>query len=244
TGGGKGIGKGISLRLAAEGMSVFLCGRTEEALAETAAMVGEAGGKATPIVADVSEEAQVNALVDRVHEETGRLDLLVHNAAMVRGGSLSRTDAEYWRAVYAANADSTFYLAKACGEIMIEQNSGNMVLISTIGATRSHHRMLAYDSSKCAVEGVMKSLALELAPNGIRVNAVAPGATMRDAIENEVPLDKMGQPHVPMGRRGTPAETAAAVAFLASRQSSYITGQVLRVDGGATTQLSPPGIFI
>jgi len=244
TGGGSGIGRGISLRLAAEGMHVFLCGRTEETLTETAATIEAADGVATPVVADISEKETAEALVAQVVGDGGAIDLLVHNAAMMRGGSLARTDADYWRAVYAANVDSAFYLTKACSGTMIERGAGNVILISTIGATRSHHHMLAYDSSKCALEGVMKSLALELAPHGIRVNAVSPGATASGAHADETALERLAQKYIPLGRKGTPAEMAAAVAFLASRQSSYITGQVLCVDGGVTTQLSPPGIFI
>jgi NAD(P)-dependent dehydrogenase (short-subunit alcohol dehydrogenase family) len=104
--------------------------------------------------------------------------------------------------------------------------------------------MLAYDSSKGALNVFTQSLALELAPHGIRVNAVAPGATNRDAHGDAIEASSLTQPYVPLGRRGTPAEIAAAVAFLASDQASYITGQILRVDGGATAQLSPRGVFI
>jgi len=244
TGGGDGIGRGISVRLAQEGMHVFLCGRTDEKLRETAGEIEGSGGEATPVVADVSEKGEIDELFSRILQATVGVDVLVHNAALVRGGSLSGTEEEFWHRMYATNVDSAYHLAKSCTETMVPRGEGNLIFVSTIGAVQSHHDMLAYDSSKCAVLGIMRSLALELAPHGIRVNALAPGATMSRVTGPEVPMEKMAQPYIPMGRRGTPAEMAAAVAFLASYQSSYITGQTLCVDGGATAQLSPRGVFM
>ncbi|MBM3499206.1 MAG: SDR family oxidoreductase [Armatimonadetes bacterium] len=244
TGGGSGIGLGISQRLAAEGMRVFLCGRRVEVIEEAAESIRTAGGWAQAVATDVSQEAGVARLMATVGEAGNGLQVLVHNAALVRGGPLSKTDADYWRRMYATNMDSTFYLSKAAVELMAPQQSGSIIFITTIGAVRAHHGMLAYDSSKGALNVFTQSLALELAPQGLRVNAVAPGATNRDAHGDEIEAGALAQPHVPWGRRGTPAEIAAAVAFLASAQASYVTGQILCVDGGATAQLSPRGVFI
>jgi len=257
TGGGSGIGRGISHRLAAEGMQVFLCGRTEERLAKTAEDIRDSGGRATPVVADISREDQIADLFGRIREESGALDLLVHNAALVRGKTLAETDAPFWRAVFATNIDSAFHLAKQCTEMMIPRASGNLIFISTIGAVRAHYGMVAYDSSKGALNSLTRALALELSSHNIRVNAIAPGAVIGQesrrsahsprnvvAFDPEIPMEHLRQPHIPLGRRGTPAELGAAVAFLASDQSSYITGQTLCVDGGATVQLSPRGIWI
>lgn len=244
TGGGAGIGKAISVRLGTEGMRVVLCGRTEENLIETAGEITGAGGFALPVVTDVSDEAQVDALFARMAQEGLQPDLLVHNAALVRGGALSDTNTDYWQRMLATNADSAFFLAKRLAPMMLERGSGAMVFISTIGALQSHHRMLAYDSSKGAIEAFVRSLALELAPAGIRVNSVAPGPIRRNGIPAGTPLETVRQPYVPMQRYGSSDEIAAAVAFLASSQASYITGQTLCVDGGSTAQLSPPGIFI
>jgi NAD(P)-dependent dehydrogenase (short-subunit alcohol dehydrogenase family) len=243
TGGSHGIGKGIAIRLAQEGMRVYICGRTEARLAETAQAVREVGD-VRPVVADVSDAESVAEMLRRIEAEGEGLDVLVHNAAILGGGPLLRATYESWRERFATNVDSVFHLAKGCGEMMVRRGSGAMVFISTIGVTRAHRGMVSYDSSKGAVEAAVRSLALELAPHGIRVNAVAPGATARNVYASEVDPGRLAQPYVPLGRSGTPAETAAAVAFLASAQSSYITGQTLCVDGGATTQLSPPGIFI
>ena len=244
TGGGSGIGLGISRRLAAEGMRVYLCGRREEVIEQAADAIRASGGWAQAIPADVSLEEGVARVMEAVSQAGNGLHVLVHNAALVRGGTLARTDAAYWRTMYATNMDSTFYLSKAALGIMGPQRSGSLIFITTIGAVRAHHGMLAYDSSKGALNVFTQSLALELAPQGIRVNAVAPGATNRDAHGEEIEARALAQPYVPLGRRGVPAETAAAVAFLASEQASYITGQVLCVDGGATAQLSPRGVFI
>jgi len=257
TGGGAGIGRGITFRLASEGMHVFLCGRRKDRLEKTAGEVREAGGRATPIPADVSREDQLADLFDRIREESGVLDVLVHNAALVRGKSLPETDTPFWQAMLATNLNGAFYLAKQCAEVMIPRGSGSLIFISTIGALRAHYGMVAYDTSKGAINSLTRSLALELASHNIRVNAIAPGAIIGQesklagfmpgddfAAKTEIPADRLHQPHVPLGRRGTPAELGAVVAFVASEQSSYVTGQVLCVDGGATVQLSPRGIWI
>ena len=238
-------------------MQVFLCGRTEEKLARTAQDVRDNGGRAIPIVADVSREDQVAELFKRIREESGALDLLVHNAALVRGKTLAKTDTPFWRTMFATNIDSAYYLAKQSTEMMVPRGCGNLIFISTIGSVRAHHGMAAYDSSKTALNSLARSLALELAGHNIRVNAIAPGAIVGHesrrpvqshrnavALDQEIPIEILKQPHIPLGRFGTPAELGAAVAFLASDQSSYVTGQTICVDGGATTQLSPPGIPI
>ncbi len=244
TGGGSGIGKGISLRLATEGMVVCLCGRHEDTLQETAALIRAAGGTALPIAADLAEPDTIARLMATVAEQAGPLDLLVHNAALLRARPLAQTTPEEWRHLMATNLDSAYYLARAALEVMVPRHSGNLILISTIGAQQAHHGMNAYDTSKGGIDSFIRSVALELAPQGIRVNGIAPGAIDSQRHEAEVPAAALHQPYVPMLRRGLPAEIAAAVAFLASSQAAYITGQMLTVDGGATAQLSPPGVFI
>ena len=260
TGGGAGIGRGITIRLAAEGMHVFLCGRREAMLTLTADLIRQAGGNATPIVADISREDDVANLFAKIREQTAALDLLVHNAALVRGRTFAQTDSAFWHQMIATNLDSAFYLAKQCAEMMIPRRSGNMIFITTIGAARAHYKMPAYDASKAALDSFTRSLALELAEHRIRVNAIGPGATTGHdtshlpesewtrrsarAFDAEIDLEVLHQPHIPMGRFGTPAEIGAVAAFLASEQSSYITGQTLYVDGGVLAQLSPRSTWI
>jgi NAD(P)-dependent dehydrogenase (short-subunit alcohol dehydrogenase family) len=244
TGGGSGIGRAISLRMGAEGMHVFLCGRTEETLLETAKIIRSSGGRATAVITDVSSPEEIGALFEVISQEARALDVLIHNAALMKGGTFAQTDPDYWRLIFATNLDSAYHLTKQACAMMVPREAGSIVFISTIGAVRVHHGMTAYDSSKWALEGFMRSLALELAVHGIRVNSVAPGATQNRCHDDEVPLTLLQQPLVPLGRRGLPAEMAAAAAFLASDQASYITGQTLCVDGGATAQIAPRGMWI
>ncbi|HUW34552.1 MAG TPA: SDR family oxidoreductase [Planctomycetota bacterium] len=260
TGGGAGLGRGISYRMAAEGMLVFLCGRREELLNEVAHNIRQAGGLAVPIAADLSREDEVARLFPRIHEHSPHIDVLVHNAALVAPGTFADTDTAYWQKMFATNSDSCFFLAKQCAQTMIPRRAGTMIFISTIGVERAHRRMIAYDASKGALEAFARALSLELAPHRIRVNAIAPGpisgqdtSKRRDspwkrrsekAFDPEISWEEFHHPHIPIGRFGTPADIAAAAAFLASDQASFITGTVLTVDGGATTQLAPPGIWI
>ncbi|MGE5551748.1 MAG: SDR family NAD(P)-dependent oxidoreductase [Bacteroidota bacterium] len=260
TGGGSGIGRGICLRLAAEGMRVFFCGRTEVDLRETARMIEAAGGRGTPIVADISQADAITHLFAAIQGESEPLTLLVHNAASIAMRTFMDTDAELWRRIFAVNVDGAFYLTKKAVELMAPRRAGSIIFISTIGSQRAHYKMAAYDSSKGALDALTRGLALDLAEHGIRVNTVAPGSIPADrsagrpgdsrkhlydlATRDEIPVAEFGQPYIPLGRHGTPAEIAAAVAFLASNQASYITGQILCVDGGATAQLSPKGCWI
>jgi len=260
TGGGAGIGRGITRRLVEEGMQVFICGRTEARLNDEAERARQLGGSVTPVVADVSSEEAVEALFERIRDGAGRLDVLVHNAALVAHCRMAEMDTDFWRRMIATNLDSSYYLAKRAVEMMLPRSSGAMIFVSTVGAFRAHHGMPAYDCSKAAVDSLVRSLAIELGPAGIRANGIAPGPIVgqesrgrpdspwerrsRPALDAEIPLAMLEQKHVPLGRCGTPAEIGAAVAFLASRQSSYVTGQTLIVDGGSLAQLAPRGIWI
>jgi NAD(P)-dependent dehydrogenase (short-subunit alcohol dehydrogenase family) len=256
TGGGSGIGRGTCLRLAAEGMRVVLCGRTESTLRETVQLVEARDGKAEFIVADTGIEGDIEKLAAHLKEKYGQLDALIHNAALMAGRhNLDDNDSAFWRQMFATNADGAFYLVKQCLPLMGE--GGSIIFISTIGAQRAHRGLLAYDASKGAIDAFSRALALELAPR-IRVNSIAPGPiagigakggkppSHRNVIafHDEINLEEFHNPNIPMQRHGTPAEIAAAVAFLSSTQSSFITGQILNVDGGATTQLAPPGMWI
>ena len=243
TGGGSGIGRGICLRLGAEGMRVFLCGRTEKTIQETAELVRAEGGEAMPFVADLSQPEQIERLFKQLYVVCKSLDLLVHNAAKKGGGPLQTLNLDLWRAFMATNLDSAFLLTKKACETMIPRKSGSIIFISTIGGLRPHYDMVPYDTSKSGLDGFMRAAAIELAEQGIRVNAVAPGAisTSGAVFKKEIPSSHLAHAHVPLRRRGVPAEIAACVAFLASAQAEYIVGQTIYVDGGATVQLHPRG---
>jgi NAD(P)-dependent dehydrogenase (short-subunit alcohol dehydrogenase family) len=242
TGGGSGIGRGICLRLAREGMCVFLCGRTEKPLQETAVLGRAQGGLAVPIVADLSRPEQIERLFQRLYAECESLDLLVHNAAIKGGGPLQTNDWDKWRTYMATNLDSCFLLTKKACETMIPRKSGCIIFISSVGGLRAHYDQVAYDTSKSGIDGFTRAAGIELAQHGIRVNGVAPGAiSIRAASFNkEIPLERLANRNVSLGRAGVPAEIAACVAFLASAQAEYIVGQTMYVDGGMTAQLHPP----
>jgi 3-oxoacyl-[acyl-carrier protein] reductase len=241
TGGGTGIGRGICLRLGAEGMRVFLSGRTEKTLRETAEMVRAGGGEAVHIVADLSQPEQIERLFRQLHGACESLDLLVHNAAIKDGGPLQTLDLDLWRTFMATNLDSSFLLTKKACETMIPRKSGCIIFISTVGGLRAHYGMVPYDTSKSGIDGFMRAAAIELAQHGIRVNGVAPGPirTHGSVFKKEIPWSQIPNANVPLGRSGVPAEIAACVAFLASAQAEYIIGQTIYVDGGATAQLNP-----
>ena len=241
TGGGSGIGRGICLRLAAEGMRVFLCGRRGQNLQETAELVRAAGGDATPIVTDLSQPEQIEALFKQIHGACDALDLVVHNAAKMGGGPLLPLEPASWRAFMATNLDSSYFLTKKACETMVPRKSGCIIFISTIGGLRAHYGQVAYDTSKSGIDGFTRAAGIELAQYGIRVNGVAPGAirTRGAVYKPEIPWSDLAHRYVAIGRAGVPAEIAACVAFLASAQAEYIIGQTIYVDGGAIAQLNP-----
>lgn len=260
TGGGTGIGRGISIRLAEERMRLFLCGIHEEPLVDVAREIEAGGGTATPIVCDISKPEEIEAMFATIRSSCEGPDVLVHNAAMMTGrGKILDTDVEFWRQMFATNVESAFVLSRECAKTMIPRHLGSIVFISTIGAQRAHYGLIPYDSSKGAIDSLTRAVALELGEHNIRVNGVAPGPipgrsayqgdhTPRPmdvlAFQDEIPFEDFKQPYIPLGRHGTPAEIASVVAFLASAQASYVTGQIIAVDGGATAQLSPKGIWI
>ncbi|MCC6729283.1 MAG: SDR family oxidoreductase [Chthonomonadales bacterium] len=235
TGGGTNIGRGIALRLAAERARVVVCGRRAQPIEETCALVSAAGGECAALTADVSIDADLDRLFDLTVERYDTVDVMVHNAAAMLQTDARRVTDPQWDRAFATIARAAFVLARKSHALMAPRGHGALVYVSTVGALRAHHRGLPYDAAKAAADGLVRALALDYGTEGIRVNAVAPGPIpeLRDDVAPR-PLEA-----VPLGRAGTAAEVAAAVAFLASDQASYITGQILYVDGGLTTQLSP-----
>ncbi|MCX4918912.1 SDR family NAD(P)-dependent oxidoreductase [Streptomyces sp. NBC_00687] len=242
TGGARNIGLAIAVRLASEGAAIAVNGPDEQEAEAAAAVLRDTGARAVACPGDVSDPAQVSACVARAVEELGALDVLVNNAAaaMLGRGHLFDLDPADWDRSFAVNARGTFLCTVAAARVMAAGSS--IINISSIGASRAHRAAVAYDASKGAVEATTRATALELAPLGIRVNAIAPGPVINDRFELLDAAQKRAriQP-VPLGRMGDGSDVAAAVAFLASPDASFITGQVLTVDGGLTAQIRPPG---
>lgn len=234
TGGSRGLGRAVCLELAKGGANVVFCYAGNEAAAkETTAACEALGAKALAVQCDVAKADEVKALMDAAVKEFGRIDILVNNAGITRDGLLMMMKEEDFDAVIAANLKGTFLCMKAVSRIMMKQRYGRIVNLSSVVGLRGNAGQVNYAASKAGVVGMTKSLAKELASRGVTVNAVAPGfiatdmtAAMTDAAK-EATLAS-----IPLQRLGAPEDVAHAVAFLASDEAAYITGQVLCVDGG------------
>ncbi len=238
TGSSRGIGKGIAMRLAREGMKVVINARTQEAVEATTAELRDAGAEALPVPADVSHTEGVNALFDETLRAFGTVDLLVNNAASLKRVPFFDVTDSLLDQQLAANVRGPFMCAYRAAEAMRESGAGNIIHISSVGGLRAHWTGLPYDVTKGAIDAMTRAMALELADYGIRVNAVAPGATRTERHDtlDQGRIQEFVQ-RVPLRRIGLPLEMGAAVAFLASPDADYITGQVIYVDGGLTVQL-------
>jgi 3-oxoacyl-[acyl-carrier protein] reductase len=239
TGSSRGIGKGIALRLAREGMKVVLHGYDADELAGTEAEFKALGIEFAALQADFTVPEAAEQVIQFAVEKFGTIDLLVNNAADLRRTKMF-DELPLLDHQLAVNLRTPYLCAWHAAEIMKAKKAGNIVNISSVGGLRSHWDGLPYDMTKGAIDAMTRTMALELAHDGIRVNAIGPGAT---ALERTPPPDHPAiraiSERIPLERFGTPLEIGAAVAFLASSDASYITGQILYVDGGITTQLSP-----
>ena len=234
TGASRGIGRAIALRLAAEGASVAInyAGNTAKA-EETKAAIEAAGGKAALFQADVSDSAQVEQMVAAVMEAFGTIDILVNNAGITRDGLLMRMKEEDFDAVLDTNLKGIFHVTKAVSKLMMKKRAGRIVNMASVVGIMGNAGQTNYAAAKAGVIGFTKSAAREFAARGITVNAVAPGfiATDMTAAMPEK-AKEMTLAAIPLRRMGEPEDVANAVAFLVSDQASYITGQVVKVDGG------------
>lgn len=234
TGGSRGIGRAVCVALAEQGCQVVVnCQHGIEAAEETAALCREKGVDAITVQADVSTQEGCDALFKAAAEAFGRVDILVNNAGVTRDNLIMRLSEEDYDKVLNTNLKGAFLCCKAASRLMMRQRYGRIVNLSSVVGLRGNAGQTAYAASKAGIVGLTKSLAKELASRGVTANAVAPGYIETDmtAALPEASRAAMVQ-GIPAARPGKPEEVARAVAFLASEESGYITGQVLRVDGG------------
>ena len=232
TGASRGIGRAIATRLAAQGATVVAAARGDHAR-EAAEAIAAAGGAAEPLTLDVTESDAVDAAVAGVLERHGRIDVLVNNAGITRDQLMLRLKRGDWDAVLATNLTSAFTLTQAVLKPMIRQRAGRIICISSVVGQSGNAGQANYAASKAGLIGFAKSVALEVASRNITVNVVAPGMIETDmtrAIADKAREE--WESKIPLKRLGTPDDVAAAVCFLASDEASYITGQVLAVNGG------------
>jgi len=235
TGASRGIGRAIALALAAGGAHVVTAARTDNA-EKTAVAIREAGGSATAVGADVTDAASVDAMIAAALQHNGRLDVLVNNAGIARDQLMLRMKRADWDEVLATNLTAAFTIVQAALKPMIRQRGGRIISIGSVVGQTGNAGQANYAASKAGLIGFSKSIAREVASRQITVNVVAPGliaTDMTQAITDRAQGEWSAQ--IPLGRIGTPEDVAAAVCFLASDEASYITGQVLAVNGGMYT---------
>jgi 3-oxoacyl-[acyl-carrier protein] reductase len=234
TGAGRGIGHAIALRLASEGARVAVVSRTEQNANRTAEEINaEFAGLAKAYAVDVADHGAVKKLAEQIHADFSRIDILVNNAGLTRDGLSMRMSEEDWDLVIDTNLKGAFNFIQAVERPMIRQREGRIINIASVAGLMGNPGQANYAASKAGLLGLTKTIARELASRNITANVVAPGfinTDMTTVLSEQVKAAVLGQ--VPLGRFGEPADIAAAVAFLASAEAKYITGQVLTVDGG------------
>ena len=235
TGGARGIGKAIALGLLREGAKIAVVDSDKERLDMLKKETGKEKKEVTVIPCDITKSGEVKEMVERVRKEFGRIDILVNNAGIIRRGTIETVTEEDWDRVIEVNLKGTFNCCKAVAPIMRDQRYGKIVNVSSIaGKVGDITSAPGYGPSKAGVDALTKTLARQLAPYGINVNAVSP-----HAIETEMSAQWSEERRkeiiasIPLGRLGKPEDVAAAVLFLASEEASFITGEILDVNGGA-----------
>jgi len=235
TGASRGIGRAIALRLAACGATVAGVARTAEALEGTLQAIREAGGTAEGWAANVADPADVQRVVDEVEAKFQKIHVLVNNAGVTRDGLMLRMEDSAWDDVINTNLKGTFLFARAVGAIMMRGRYGRIINISSVSGLVGNPGQANYSASKAGVIGFSRTIARELASRNITVNVVAPGfitTDMTDVLPDKIKAEV--KERIPVRRLGNPEDIADAVCYLAGPGASYVTGQVIAVDGGMT----------
>jgi len=233
TGASRGIGRAVAFELVRQGAQVAVSARNGELLDALVAEIIAAGGEAMGVAGDIGLAADADRLVEQAVNTFSRADILVNNAGITRDGLLLRMKDEDWDAVLETNLKGAFLCTRAVAKVMTRQKSGRIINISSVVGEMGNAGQVNYCASKAGLIGLTKATARELARRSITVNAVAPGfiaTDMTEGLSDKARQDLIGQ--IPLGRLGVVDDVAASVAFLASDQAAYITGQVLGVNGG------------
>jgi NAD(P)-dependent dehydrogenase (short-subunit alcohol dehydrogenase family) len=246
TGGSKGLGRGIALAFAEIGASVVIADIDPEAGERCVQEIIESGGQGLFVYTDVASSDDVKRLFEEAHQFHGGIDVLVNNAGIGHGPLSERhflkTDYSMWENLMNIHVNGLYHCSQMAARSMVHQGEGGVIInMSSGGATRAHRNRVAYDATKGAIEAATRAMALDLAPWKIRVNAVMPGAIW---VENRTAVGEESSPDllIPLGRLGMPHDVGQGVRFLASPEASYITGHVLAIDGGLTSQLRAPSM--
>jgi NAD(P)-dependent dehydrogenase (short-subunit alcohol dehydrogenase family) len=238
TGAGHGIGQAVAERFAAEGALVAVNDLDPNRASEVAAAIGP---QALAVPADVSNKAAVDAMFDQVLAHFGRLDVLVNNAGNIHAARhFLEGDEAWWDQLLDVNLKGSFLCAHRAAHHMVREHSGVIINMSSGGATKAHRGNVAYDASKGGIEAMTRAMALDLAPYGVRVNAIVPGLIRTYDIDEPLAIER-GKV-VPLGRLGSPEDLAGPTVFLATEDARYITGACLVVDGGVLVQQRSPQV--
>lgn len=234
TGGASGLGHAAALELSRRGMRVAVADLREDAARACADEVVRAGGQALGVAIDVTDDGSVEAAFLRVEAELGPVDVLVNSAGILNVAPLLDYPLDTWERVMAINVTGTFRCAQRAGRGMAERGYGRIINLASISGVRAGIGRVAYGTSKAAVMGLTRQLAMELGPFGITANAIAPGPVVTAMTESSYTPETRSafEAMIPAGRLGTPQEIAEAIAFLASEGAGYVNGQTLAVDGG------------
>ncbi len=242
-GGSRGIGRAIAEGFARRGARVVIAGRDKTSLDAAAAAIGGPAGRARSIACDVADTESIRRLVDSVLEEFGRIDTLVNSAGVNRRMLSDRLTEEDFDTILDINLRGAFWLARTVGRHMVERGRGSQIHITSLSADRPPLGLLPYAASKAGLTQVVKELALEWGPRGVRVNAIAPGFIVTDLnrkIWSDPTMVEWGVANTPLRRTGNPEDVAGAAMFLASPAAEFITGETIVVDGGFSCGIAWP----